>query len=196
MAISHLDQSKDIDQIQMIEDVLNLTILDCGKLLSLSPNAIGANQTSEHGLLSELNVDGSMLSSGNLLSSFSFIVDEVFELEKGMKVGTSSPKRKGGTQIAQINNAPKVYGGSPHYNNSSIYSTSNLKGIMQSSFDLVSLRSPHSANSCATMDLSSPPRLTGPRVSAPTVKPNGPRTSAIGSYKPKHQILQLVLAQI
>ncbi|KAI7986551.1 Mediator of RNA polymerase II transcription subunit 14 [Camellia lanceoleosa] len=87
------------------------------------------------------------------------------------------------TQIAQINNAPKVSGGSPYYNNGSIYSTSNLKGIMQSSSDLASLRSPHSANSCATMDLSSPPRLTGPRVSAPIIKPNGPRTSAIGSFK-------------
>ncbi|CAL5336243.1 unnamed protein product [Camellia sinensis] len=146
----------------MIEDVLNLRFIDCGKLLSLSPNAVGANQTSEHGLLSELNIDGSMHSSGNLLSSFSSIVDEVFELERGsstpsfssqslsssfnasaaahydsvpmnfqsMKVGTSSPKRKGGTQIAQINNAPKVSGGSPHYKNGSIYSTSNLKGIM------------------------------------------------------------------
>ncbi|GMP60861.1 hypothetical protein CsSME_00023554 [Camellia sinensis var. sinensis] len=229
----------DIDQIQMIEDVLNLSLIDCGKLLSLSPNAMGANQTSEHGLLSELNVDGSMLGSGNLLSSFSSIVDEVFELERGssapsfssqslsssfnasaaahygsvpmnfqsMKVGTSSPKWEGGTQIAQINNAPKVSGGSPHYNNGSIYSTSNLKGIMQSSSvsspssglgrsttlkklsasksdqDLASLRSPHSADSCATVDLASPPRLTGPRVSAPNVKPNGPRTSAIGSFK-------------
>ncbi|KAI8000552.1 Sodium/hydrogen exchanger 4 [Camellia lanceoleosa] len=95
------------------------------------------------------------------------LVFSLSSTSKSMKVGTSSPKREGGTQIAQINNAPKVSGGSPHYNNGSIYSTNNLKGIMQSSSvsspssslgrsttlkklsasksdeDLASLRSPH-----------------------------------------------------
>ncbi|KAI8025885.1 Boron transporter 4 [Camellia lanceoleosa] len=102
------------------------------------------------------------------LSSASMVLCLVLEIcYQNMKVGTSSPKREGGTQIAQINNAPKVSGGSPHYNNGSIHSTSNLKGIMQSSSvsspssglgrsttlkklsasksdqDLASLRSPH-----------------------------------------------------
>ncbi|THG09412.1 hypothetical protein TEA_028011 [Camellia sinensis var. sinensis] len=124
----------------MIDDVPNLSFLDCRKLLSLSPNAVGANQTSEHGLLSELNVDGSMLSSGILRPSFSSIVDEVSTTLKKLSASKSDQ-------------------------------------------DLASLRSPHFANSCATVDLSSPPRLTGPQVSAPIVKRNGPRTSAIGSFK-------------
>ncbi|KAI7990357.1 Disease resistance protein [Camellia lanceoleosa] len=166
--ISDLNQTIQlIEKILMIEDELNLSFLDCGELLSLSPNDVGANQTSEHGLLSELNVDG----FGNLLPTHYGPVPMNFQ---SMKVGTSSPNRKGGTQIAQINNAPKVSGRS---------TTLKKLSASKSDQDLASLRSPHSADSCATVDLSSPPILTGPRVSAPIVKPNGPRTSAIGSFK-------------
>ncbi|PSS19069.1 Mediator of RNA polymerase II transcription subunit like [Actinidia chinensis var. chinensis] len=193
----HNFRVKDIDigQIQLHEDELNLSLLDCRKLLSLSPNAASGNQTSEQGLLSELSLEGSMLSSGSLPSSFPSIVDEVFDLERGssfnisaasnfgsvpmsfqnIKAGTSSPKWEGGTQIAHVSSVPKISSGSPHYTGS-IYSSSNLKGIMQtipvsspstgpgriatskklsaskSDQDLASLRSLHSSDSCSTMD--------------------------------------------
>ncbi|XVF31133.1 hypothetical protein REPUB_Repub16aG0119200 [Reevesia pubescens] len=73
----------DINQMQVLEDETNLSILDLGKLLSFLPNVGGPNQTSEHGLLSELNLDGSMQIARVPSSSFSSIVDEVFEIEKG-----------------------------------------------------------------------------------------------------------------
>ncbi|WRX23667.1 Mediator complex [Theobroma cacao] len=73
----------DISQMQMLEDETNLSILDWGKLLSYLPNIGGPNQTSEHGLLSEFNLDSSMQISGGPSLSFSSIVDEVFETEKG-----------------------------------------------------------------------------------------------------------------
>ncbi|KAL6989788.1 hypothetical protein U1Q18_015539, partial [Sarracenia purpurea var. burkii] len=241
-------KSIDIAQIQVHEDELNLSLLDYGKLLSLSPNSVGANQTSEQGLLSELSLEGSLISSGSLPSSFSSIVDEVFELERGssapsfssqdlsssfntsashfgsvsmslqsVKAGTSSPKWEGGTQITHTN-VHKVSSGSPHYNTGSIYSSSNLKGIMhtipisssssgpgrsttlkkiaasKSDQDLASLRSVHSVDSSATMDedqltasgnrssrLLSPPRLTGPRVSASIAKSNVPINLTTGT---------------
>ncbi|KAA8544913.1 hypothetical protein F0562_019692 [Nyssa sinensis] len=246
-------KSIDIGQMQMLEDELNLSLLDCGKLLSFSPNGVGTNQTSEPGLLSEFSLGGSVLSSGGHPSSFSSIVDEVFELERGssapssslqnlsttfntspashfgsvpksfqsIKAGTSSPKWEGGLQISSVT---KVSSGGPHYNGS-IYASSNMKGIVQSSSvsspssglgrsttmkklsasksdqDLSSLRSPHSTEvgSCAIMDdnqlnvsgnrssrVLSPPRPTGPRVSAPNAKTNGPRipTGALaGSFR-------------
>ncbi|KAK9291981.1 hypothetical protein L1049_019933 [Liquidambar formosana] len=248
----------DIGQMQMLEDELNLSLLDWGKVLSFLPNAGVPNQTSEHGSFSEFSVEGSMQIT--VPSSFSSIVDEVFELEKGasvpsfsvpnlsssfssspashfgsvpmnihsVKVGTSSPKWEGGMQISQINNVTKVSSVSPHYNGS-LYSSSNLKGLIQSSSvnslssgsgrstaakklsssksdqDLASLRSPHTmeGGSFSTMDedqprllndstrevvtstrtsrLLSPPRPSGPRVSAPSVKPNGPRSSPSGA---------------
>ncbi|XWS42513.1 hypothetical protein CRYUN_Cryun16bG0020500 [Craigia yunnanensis] len=73
----------DISQMQMLEDETNLSILDWRKLLSCLPNVRGLNQTSEHGLLSEFNLDGSMQIAGGPSSSFSSIVEDVFELEKG-----------------------------------------------------------------------------------------------------------------
>ncbi|XAR68112.1 hypothetical protein NMG60_11003124 [Bertholletia excelsa] len=197
----------DIGQIQMLDDELNLSLIDSGKLLALSPNAVATNHVAEHGFLSELSLEGSVLSSGSHQSSFTSIVDEVFDLERGsaapsfsgqsfssslnassgshfgsvpvnfqtMKAGTSSPKWEGGTQMAHINNVPKVSIGSPHYNGS-IYSSSNMKGIIPSSSvsspssgpgrsstmkklsaskseqDLASLRSPHSSDSSVVVD--------------------------------------------
>lgn len=73
----------DIGQMQMLEDELNLSILEQGKLLSILPNSEGTNQTSEHGLLSEFNLDGSMQIAGCPPSGFSSVVDELFEFEKG-----------------------------------------------------------------------------------------------------------------
>ncbi|KAK3200658.1 hypothetical protein Dsin_024073 [Dipteronia sinensis] len=73
----------DINQMQILEDELNLSILDRRKLLSFLPNAECPNQNSEHGLLSEFNLDSSMQITGGFQSSFSSVVDEVFGFEKG-----------------------------------------------------------------------------------------------------------------
>ncbi|XP_011038571.1 PREDICTED: mediator of RNA polymerase II transcription subunit 14-like isoform X1 [Populus euphratica] len=71
----------DVNQMQMLED--DLSIVDLGKLNRLLPNASPYNQTSEHGLLSEFRLEGPMPIAGCPPSSFSSVVDEVFELEKG-----------------------------------------------------------------------------------------------------------------
>ncbi|XP_031268938.1 mediator of RNA polymerase II transcription subunit 14 [Pistacia vera] len=189
----------DISQMQMLEDELNLSILDRTKLLSFLPSAEGPNQTSEHGLLPEFNLDSSMQIAGCPPSSFSSVVDEVFEFEKGpsvpsypvqslsssftaspashfgslpmnlhgVKAGTPSPKWEAGIQMSHFNNVAKVPIGATNYNGS-LYSSSNVKGPVQSSSfgslssglgrsaavkklsasksdqDLVSLRSPNS----------------------------------------------------
>lgn len=185
----------DISQMQILEDELNLSILNQGKLLSVMPNSEGANQTSEQGLLSEFNLD----IAGYPPSSFSSVVDEVFEFEKGpaassytlqnvsssfttssashfgslqmnlhgVKAGTPSPRWEGGVQMSHLNNVAKGSIGNTQYNGS-LYSSSNVKGPVQSSSfsslssglgrstavkklpasksdqDLASLRSPHS----------------------------------------------------
>ncbi|XVF42191.1 hypothetical protein PTKIN_Ptkin01aG0340100 [Pterospermum kingtungense] len=241
----------DISQMQMLEDETNLSILDWGKLLSFLPNVGGPNQTSEHGLLSEFNLDGSMQIAGGPSSSFSSIVDEVFEIEKGtsttsfpsqnfssfssspashlgsvpmnlhsVKAGTPSPKWD-----SQINNVAKASSPAAHYGGS-LYPSGGLKGSLQSSSfgslssatgrstaakmlsaskseqDLPSLRSPHSVEIGALDDdqlrllndaskdavsasrssrLLSPPRPTVPRVSTPSAKPSGPRSSSSGN---------------
>ncbi|KAK4852737.1 hypothetical protein QYF36_026620 [Acer negundo] len=81
----------DINQMRILEDELNLSILDRRKLLSFLPNAECPNQNSEHGLLSEFNLDSSMQIAGGFQSSFSSVVDEVFGFEKG----TSAPSYPG-----------------------------------------------------------------------------------------------------
>lgn len=188
----------DISQMQILEDELNLSILNQGNLLSVMPNADGANHTSEQGLLSEFNLDSSMHIAGCPLSSFSSVVDEVFEFEKGpaassytlqnvsssfttssashfgslqmnlhgVKAGTPSPRWEGGVQMSHLNVAKGSIGNTQY--NGSLYSSSNVKGPVQSSSfsslssglarstavkklpasksdqDLASLRSPHS----------------------------------------------------
>ncbi|KAF8401795.1 hypothetical protein HHK36_012741 [Tetracentron sinense] len=154
----------DICQIQMLEDEVNLSLLDWGKILSSLPNAGGPNQTSTHGLLSEFGVEASSMQvAGFPESSFLSVVDEVFELEKGalgpslsvqnlsssfntshvshygsvpmnhqgIKAGISSSKWEGNLQLSQINNVTKVSSGPLHFN-SSLYPSSNLKGLSSS----------------------------------------------------------------
>ncbi|XP_015582159.1 mediator of RNA polymerase II transcription subunit 14 isoform X2 [Ricinus communis] len=74
----------DVSQMLMLEDELNMSLLDRGKLNGLLVNARGSNQTSEHGILSEFSLEGPMQTVGCPPSSFSYVVDEVFELEKGL----------------------------------------------------------------------------------------------------------------
>lgn len=146
----------DIGQMQMLEDEMTLRLLEWGKTLSFLPSAGAANQTSESGLLSDLSLEGSMQIVGGPPSSFSSIVDEVFELERGpsiqnvsspfnpssrfgsipvnlhaIKGGTPSPKWEGTLQTSQINNFAKVSSVASPYAGS-LHSSSNMKGSMQS----------------------------------------------------------------
>ncbi|KAG6645446.1 mediator of RNA polymerase II transcription subunit 14 isoform X2 [Carya illinoinensis] len=83
--LNHVVRIKKIDigQMQMLEDEMNLSLLDWGKLLSSLPSAGGPNHSSEHGILPEIGPESSMQIAGCPPSSFSSFVDEVFELEKG-----------------------------------------------------------------------------------------------------------------
>ncbi|KAL3516282.1 hypothetical protein ACH5RR_023184 [Cinchona calisaya] len=151
----------DIGQMQMCEDDINLSLLDCGKLLSVLPG-LSINRTSEQSLLSEFGLEGSALASG-FPSKFSSIVDEVFELENGSsastfsghapssthgtspmshfghggmnlhpkKVGTPSPKLEGGSQVSQSSNITRLSGMPSNYNGS-IYTGSSYRGLIQS----------------------------------------------------------------
>ncbi|OMO55386.1 Mediator complex, subunit Med14 [Corchorus capsularis] len=135
----------DINQMQMLEDETNLSIVDWGKLLTFLPNIVGPNQTSEHGLLSEFNLDGSMQIAGGPSSSFSSIVDEVFEIEKGTSATTfpsqnfssfsSSPASHMGSVPMNLHSV-KAGTASPnpasHYGGS-LYPSSGLKGSHHSS---------------------------------------------------------------
>ncbi|XP_043688493.1 mediator of RNA polymerase II transcription subunit 14-like [Telopea speciosissima] len=76
----------DIGQLQILEDEINLSLLDWEQPLSSLPNAVGSNLTSEHGLLSEFGLYVSTRFAGCPQSSFSSVVDEVFELEKGTSI--------------------------------------------------------------------------------------------------------------
>lgn len=171
----------DIGQMQLFEDELNLSLVDWGKLLSFLPNAEVPNQTSEHGLLSEFSLESSMNNPGCPPSSFSSIVDEVFELEKGASLAPFSvpnlassynspgshfgsgsmnlPGVKAGASSPkweggmQISqiNVTKASSAAPHYGGS-LYSSGNIKGPMQSSS--VSSQSSVSVRSTAGKKLS------------------------------------------
>lgn len=73
----------DIGQMQMLEDEMNLSLVDWGKLHSILPNAAGTSQTSEHGFLSDIGLESSKQIAGCHPSGFASLVDEVFGLEKG-----------------------------------------------------------------------------------------------------------------
>ncbi|KAL5988888.1 hypothetical protein ACLOJK_026990 [Asimina triloba] len=74
----------DIGQMQMVEDELNLSLLDWEKLLSFLPNYGGSSRTLEHSLVPESGQEASLQMSGYPQSSFSSVVDKIFELEKGV----------------------------------------------------------------------------------------------------------------
>lgn len=163
--LNHIMRLKEIDisGMWMLEDETNLSILDCRKLQNLLPMAGGPNQTSEHGILSELKLDNALQISGFTPSSFSSVVDEVFELEKGMSapplssqsttVFNTLPSAHFGSLQTNLHNikagtpSPKWDGGSQvsqlnhaakvaspaTQHNGSLYPPSSLKGIVQSS---------------------------------------------------------------
>lgn len=153
----------DIVQMQLLEDELNLSLLDWGKILPLLPNVGGSNQTSENVLLAELGLENSMQITGPS-ACFSSVVDGVFELEKGSFVSPFSVQNAGSSFSASPTahfgsvavNLHGMKAGSPSskwdggaqvpqvnnftrvstgspHYNGSIYASSNLKGTMQSS---------------------------------------------------------------
>lgn len=143
--LNHVMRSKKIDiaQMQILEDEMTLSLFDWKKVNSFLPSGGGPNQASENGLLPDVSLEGSMHVAGCPTSSFSSVVDEVFELERGssvpmnvpmnfhsIKARTPSPKWEGGMQVSQISNATKI-SNMVHYNGT-LYSSSNLKGPVQS----------------------------------------------------------------
>ncbi|KAK8564913.1 hypothetical protein V6N13_020048 [Hibiscus sabdariffa] len=148
----------DISQMQMLENETNLSILDVGQLVSSLPNVGGPNQISERDMF---NLDGTMQIDWDPSSSFSAIVDEVFEIEKGasatpfhsqnfswfssppshlisvpmnlhsVKAGTPSPKWEAGLQVSQHNNVAKSSGSATHYDGP-LYPSSGLKSSVHS----------------------------------------------------------------
>ncbi|KAG2696638.1 hypothetical protein I3760_07G067500, partial [Carya illinoinensis] len=129
----------------ILEDEMNMSLLNWGKLLSFMPSAAGSNGGSEQGILPEIGLESSMQLSG-CPRCFSSVVDEVFGHEKGpstiifsvknissystspasyfgsppmnlhaMKAATPSPKWDTGMQISQINNVAKVSSMDTHY---------------------------------------------------------------------------------
>ncbi|KAJ1413883.1 Mediator complex, subunit Med14 [Sesbania bispinosa] len=77
----------DIGQMQVLEDEMNLSLVDWGKLRSILPNAACPNQTSGHEFFSDIRFENSIqIAKGHHPSGFSSLVDEVFGLEKGSSV--------------------------------------------------------------------------------------------------------------
>ncbi|KAK1314915.1 Mediator of RNA polymerase II transcription subunit 14 [Acorus calamus] len=144
----------DINQMLMIEDELNLSLLNWEKLNSSLSEIGGSNRTAEHGLPS-FGVEASLQPQ----SSFPSIVDEVFEFEKGTpappttipnlasstynmslshpvqsnlqatKAGINSSRWEGGFQQSQINNLTKVSTSGPIVNSPS-YVSNNFRGLL------------------------------------------------------------------
>lgn len=151
----------DVSQMQIFEDELNLSLLDSGKLTGCLP-AGGSSQTSEHGLLSEFSLEGPMQIAGCPPSSFSSVVDEVFEHEKGAAAPSfplqnltsynASPASRFGSVPMNLHTAkagtpsPKWEGGLQvsqmnnvvkvsnvaSHYNGSLYPSNNVKGPMHS----------------------------------------------------------------
>lgn len=141
----------DIDQIQVLEDELNYSLLDPVKLLSLSATDVGTNRLSENKLQSEFRIRGANVNTG-LPSSFSSIVDEVFGLGKGslatsfsIQTATSVPNIFTASHIGSIpaslhsvktgTSSPNWEVGSPNVtpnSSNSSYLSSNLKSLTQS----------------------------------------------------------------
>ena len=123
----------------MLEVEMTLSLLEWGKVNSFLPTIGVPNKTSKDGSLSYLSLAGAMQIARGPTSSFSYIVDEVFELERrssiqnvsssfnpssvsqfgfvpmnlhAIKAGTPSPKWEGIS--TQINNVAKILGVETH----------------------------------------------------------------------------------
>ncbi|PIN26584.1 Thyroid hormone receptor-associated coactivator complex component (TRAP170) [Handroanthus impetiginosus] len=163
----------DISRMHMCEDELNLSLLDCRKMLSNS-NDVNINGNSESGHPSNSSLEGSMRRS-NIPINFSSIVDEVFELEKdsngqsasstyglssashfglgtvnlhGAKPSSPSPNWEGAqtSQNALSNFKSSMQSGSTNSLASTLAKSQAVKKLTasKSDQDLPALRSPHS----------------------------------------------------
>lgn len=142
----------DMDKMQLPEDEVDFGILDWAKLQNFLPISGGPSRSTEHYLLSDMGVEDSGQATASTISSFSSIVDEVFDHEKGVSVppfsvqsftssfsasasqygsiptalpsvkGGSPSKWEGGMQISQVNRVS--VGGQ-------LYPPSNLRGSLQ-----------------------------------------------------------------
>ncbi|XP_074280337.1 mediator of RNA polymerase II transcription subunit 14 [Silene latifolia] len=111
----------DVDNMLMLEDEMNLSILDLRKMAAFLPIVRSPNQASS--LLSELTQKG-LVSVTVPPSCFSSLIDEVFEVEKG----SLTPKHEGSFQMPHFNQALKL----PTHYNDSLYSATIIKGLSQS----------------------------------------------------------------
>ncbi|XP_075493416.1 mediator of RNA polymerase II transcription subunit 14-like isoform X2 [Primulina tabacum] len=122
-------KSLDVSRMNMCFDDLNLSLIE---------NDVNDNGTAEHGLLSASTLEGSMLRSNHPIT-FSSIVDEVFELEKGSN-GQGSYSTFGLPPASHLLSGIKNPHGikdaisSPNWEGASIAQTSatNFKNSMQS----------------------------------------------------------------
>lgn len=108
----------DINQMHMLEGEPNLSLLDYNTLTFSTNDAGSTNQTSDHGLLSDLSVEHS-------LSGFSSIVDEIFEQERRSSAPAFS------VQSYNQDNSVKLASVGSNWNGS-LYPMSNYKGRTQS----------------------------------------------------------------
>ncbi|CAM8963448.1 unnamed protein product [Rhodiola kirilowii] len=74
----------DLAKIQMLEDEVNLSLPDIGKVLFASTNLDVTKHDSEQSLPSDIGLRGSTQTLGIHSSNFSFAVDDVFDFEKGV----------------------------------------------------------------------------------------------------------------
>lgn len=157
--LNHVIRMKNVDvgMMHILEDELNLSLLDSVKLLP-QDHDMGALQTPTNGLLPEFSTRASKFNSV-IPSSFSSVVDEVFELERGSSapysaqlpnltfnnslashVGSAarsfhgmnsgiSSKWEVGSQIYDLTKVANI---NPNYSNLP-YLSSNLLGFSQSS---------------------------------------------------------------
>ncbi|KAJ6820883.1 mediator of RNA polymerase II transcription subunit 14 isoform X1 [Iris pallida] len=81
---NHVSRSNkiDINQIHLVEDESNLTLLNWEKIHSL-PNEGTSDPVSENDILSDFGLESTLQLPGCSQGKFSSIVDEVFKLEKG-----------------------------------------------------------------------------------------------------------------
>lgn len=168
-----------ISRMHMCEDELNLSLLDRRKMLSI-PSNVNADETTEQGIPSSSSLEGSLLRS-NIANSFSSIVDEVFELEKGSNgqntsstsvLSSASSFGLGTMNIHSIKpsmSSPNWEGGQTPQN-----ALSNFKGTMHSG----------STNSLSSNLVKSQAvkKLTGSKSDQDLAALRSPHSGGFGSY--------------
>ncbi|KAJ0802228.1 putative mediator complex, subunit Med14 [Helianthus annuus] len=165
----------DINQMHLLEGELNSSLLDYNTLtVTSSENDSGPSQASDHGLLSDLTVQGSGL------SGFSSLVDEIFEQERRSSASASAGSNWNGS-LYPANNSYR--GRVPSASTSSITSRSTTMKKMSASKsdqDLAS-RSQHSAEVGSYI-------TGGARVSASSARGNTFRNSVSTPDSPMTQV--------